>query len=392
MKILSSGGANAAVSVCHLFHDKTVNDEDALPARKCMTVRSGSRTTVCLTSSVPMRMALPRTRSTRPARKVDDGTPSRNPPWASVRDRRVSSASRLMLSHRRGRLSIETTEGRAKSWQEELETLLAPETSQEEREMMLKDLLARAPVDVVEVRDDAEPGLSTSSAACVRARGTGPGNGVVQRQVVEDILPLAHGRRRPCSAAPCVRHGRSPSPSQHSVALRFTPHYTEDPAQPNAGRPGGPNGRWPRASTLINWNQDPARAFTGSFGVAQHRGPHARRSRGGPRTACRARARATSPPSTTCVGIDLRRGARRSGRLRSLGFNLLSGFFFGGNDASAKAPPRARARAGIRPPNLTNSRHLSDLPAEGRALVPRTRLWAPMVAPAGRTVPPSGKP
>ena len=33
----------------------------------------------------------------------------------------------------------------AKSWQEELETLLAPETSQEEREMMLKDLLARAP-------------------------------------------------------------------------------------------------------------------------------------------------------------------------------------------------------------------------------------------------------
>ena len=80
----------------------------------------------------------------------------------------------------------------AKSWQEELETLLAPETSQEEREMMLKDLLARAP----EISEEVQAALQSQDVGSLlpessRSKQLIDDIGVVQRQVVEDILPLA---------------------------------------------------------------------------------------------------------------------------------------------------------------------------------------------------------
>ena len=73
----------------------------------------------------------------------------------------------------------------AVSWQEELETLLAPETGQEEREMMLKDLLARAP----EISEEVQAALQNKDMGSLlpessRSKQLIDDIGVVQRQVL----------------------------------------------------------------------------------------------------------------------------------------------------------------------------------------------------------------
>ena len=82
----------------------------------------------------------------------------------------------------------------AVSWQEELETLLAPETGQEEREMMLKDLLARAP----EISEEVQAALQSKDMGSLlpessRSKQLLDDIGVVQRQVL--CLPWLHGVR-----------------------------------------------------------------------------------------------------------------------------------------------------------------------------------------------------
>lgn len=63
------------MEVCHLFHDKTVNDEDKKgPKRKCMTVRSCANHSQCFpTDSDQERMRISSNAFTIRPRKVDDG-------------------------------------------------------------------------------------------------------------------------------------------------------------------------------------------------------------------------------------------------------------------------------------------------------------------------------
>ena len=63
------------MEVCHLFHDKTVNDEDKRgPKRKCMTVRSCANHSQCFpTDSDQERMRISSNAFTIRPRKVDDG-------------------------------------------------------------------------------------------------------------------------------------------------------------------------------------------------------------------------------------------------------------------------------------------------------------------------------
>ena len=63
------------MEVCHLFHDKTVNDEDKKgPQRQCMTVRSCANHSQCFpTDSDQERMRISSNAFTIRPRKVDDG-------------------------------------------------------------------------------------------------------------------------------------------------------------------------------------------------------------------------------------------------------------------------------------------------------------------------------
>ena len=118
---------------------------------------------------------------------------------------------------------------RAISWQEELETLLAPETPQDDREMMLKELLARAP----EISDEVQAALLSRDLASLipetsKTAALVDAFGAVQRQVVEDLLPNAA------------------TDAQSLLA--------ETPALAQAVAERGP--------ALLSLLQDPARAFT----------------------------------------------------------------------------------------------------------------------------------
>ena len=120
----------------------------------------------------------------------------------------------------------------AVSWQEELETLLAPETPQSDREMMLKDLMARAP----EISEEVQQALQSRDMGSLlpessRSKQLIDDIAVVQRQVVEDILPVA------ASEAQAVL----------SSAVRDGPALAESVAQ--------------RGPALLSLLQDPARAF-----------------------------------------------------------------------------------------------------------------------------------
>ena len=63
------------MEVCHLFHDKTVNDEDEKgPKRKCMTVRSCANHSQCFPSDADQeRMRISSNVFTIGPRRVDDG-------------------------------------------------------------------------------------------------------------------------------------------------------------------------------------------------------------------------------------------------------------------------------------------------------------------------------
>ena len=88
------------------------------------------------------------------------------------------------------------------SWQEELETLLAPETQQEEREMMLKDLLARAP----EISEEVQAALQSKGPVLTR---TSRGHRVPASCVLD--VPAAQGSLAAAPHALYVRRVRAPA-------------------------------------------------------------------------------------------------------------------------------------------------------------------------------------
>lgn len=121
---------------------------------------------------------------------------------------------------------------RAISWQEELETLLDPATPQGDREMMLKDLLARAP----EISDEVQAALGSGDLSSLlpeesKSKQLAEDIGAVQRQVLDDILPQA------ANEAPSLLEG----------AVREAPALAQDVAR--------------RGPALFSLLQDPARAF-----------------------------------------------------------------------------------------------------------------------------------
>ena len=78
------------------------------------------------------------------------------------------------------------------SWQEELEKVLSPGTGQADREVLLKDLLARGPEIAKEISDKASSGdLADLVPDDSQSGQILQGMTSVQRQVVEDILPQA---------------------------------------------------------------------------------------------------------------------------------------------------------------------------------------------------------
>ena len=143
----------------------------------------------------------------------------------------------------------------AVSWQEELETLLAPETGQEEREMMLKDLLARAP----EISEEVQAALQNKDMGSLlpessRSKQLIDDIGVVQRQVL--CLLCLHGVLVVCSK--CEAHGLRgrwmPSTDEEPI-LSLSPSVTPAGGRGHtaarrlggAGRAGQRRARRPRA-------------------------------------------------------------------------------------------------------------------------------------------------
>ena len=77
------------MEVCHLFHDKTVNDEDEKgPKRKCMTVRSCANHSQCFPSDADQeRMRIASNVFTIGPRRVDDGySASKSALGSQIRD------------------------------------------------------------------------------------------------------------------------------------------------------------------------------------------------------------------------------------------------------------------------------------------------------------------
>jgi len=121
---------------------------------------------------------------------------------------------------------------RAVSWQEELETLLDPGTPQGDREMMLKDLVARAPEISEEVQEALNSGdLSSLLPEESKSKQLAEDIATVQRQVLDDILPQAANE----------------VPSLLESVVREAPALAQDAAQ--------------RGPALLSLLQDPARAF-----------------------------------------------------------------------------------------------------------------------------------
>ena len=121
----------------------------------------------------------------------------------------------------------------AVSWQEELETLLAPDTPQSDREIMLKDLLARGP----EIAEEVQQALQSRDLGSLLPESSKSKQliddiAVVQRQVVDDILPQA----------------ASEAQSLATAALSDGPALAQGVAE--------------RAPALFSLFSDPARALT----------------------------------------------------------------------------------------------------------------------------------
>eukprot|EP00966_Prymnesium_polylepis_P280430 6479591-Prymnesium_polylepis.1 len=122
------------------------------------------------------------------------------------------------------------------TWQEELERVLSPGTTQSDREVLLKDLLGRGPEIAQQVQEAVSSG-SISSLMPDDGKGTEliDDLATVQRQLTEDILPEAQSLLDPTKLQEVVQRAVSEGPTIAQEAASTAPvavaSLLQDPAR-----------------------------------------------------------------------------------------------------------------------------------------------------------------